>query len=111
MSGAIMTSVCFSRSNTLLATRAMDDTLKLWDLRNLKKPLHTALNLTNFFEETDVCFSPNDRYILTGTSVKKDQGFGTLCVFDRDTLNPVSQIQVASSSVVRIQWHPRINQI
>ncbi|TPX60548.1 hypothetical protein PhCBS80983_g01703 [Powellomyces hirtus] len=111
MSGAIMTSVCFSRGNNLLATRAMDDTLKLWDMRKLVKPISIVPDLVNFFEETDVVFSPNDRYILTGTSVKKDQGSGKLCIFDRDNLAPVTQIEVARSSVVRVLWHVRINQI
>ncbi|KAI8819599.1 WD40-repeat-containing domain protein [Fimicolochytrium jonesii] len=113
MPGAPITSLTFSRNtpSPLLATRAMDDTLKLWDLRSLRQPLHTVPNLPNFFEETDVTFSPNDRYILTGTSVKKDQGFGTLCVFDRDSLKEVANVQVATSSVVRVAWHPKINQI
>ncbi|KAJ3022627.1 hypothetical protein HKX48_005689 [Thoreauomyces humboldtii] len=111
MPGAIVTSLCFSRTNTLLATRAMDDTLKLWDIRKFSKPVAVVSDLVNFFEETDVSFSPNDEFILTGTSVKKDQGAGKLCVFGREDLALVSEIEVARSSAVRVQWHPKINQI
>ncbi|KAJ3178211.1 hypothetical protein HDU87_003763 [Geranomyces variabilis] len=111
MSGAAMTSVCFSRSNSLIASRAMDDTLKLWDMRKLKTPVAVVSDLVNFFEETEVIFSPDDRHILTGTSVKKDMGAGKLCVFNSDLLAPVTQIEAARSSVVRVQWNARINQI
>ncbi|KAI9095137.1 WD40-repeat-containing domain protein [Phlyctochytrium arcticum] len=111
MSGAGITCATFSIANNLIATRAMDDTLKIWDVRKFTKPVAVQSNLENFFEETNVIFSPNDRYILTGTSVKKDQGAGKLHIFERDTLKPVQEIDVTTSSVVRVQWHGRINQI
>ncbi|TPX72312.1 hypothetical protein SpCBS45565_g00625 [Spizellomyces sp. 'palustris'] len=111
MSGAAMTSVCFSLTNNLLATRAMDDTLKLWDIRKFTTAVASVTGLVNFFEETNVVFSPNGRYILTGTSVKKDEGAGKLCIFERDTLTKVQEVDIARSSVVRVLWHGRINQI
>lgn len=111
MPGAAITCISFSITDHLLATRAMDDTLKLWDVRKFKSPIAAVPGLINFFEETNVVFSPNDRYILTGTSVKKDEGAGKLCIFERDTLAKVQEVEVARSSVVRVQWHGRINQI
>ncbi len=42
----------------LLATRATDDTLKLWDLRNFSAPLAVRTGLPNICEETGVAFSP-----------------------------------------------------
>ncbi|KAI8998158.1 transcription factor [Gaertneriomyces semiglobifer] len=111
MSGAAISSVSFSIANNLIATRAMDDTLKLWDIRKFTKPINVVSGLMNFFEETNVIFSPNDRYILTGTSVKKNEGAGKICVFERDTLNKVQEIALGNSSVVRVHWHAKLNQI
>lgn len=111
MSGAAITSIAVSITNNLLASRAMDDTLKLWDLRKFVDPIAVVKDLPNFFEETSVSFSPNDKYILTGTSVKKDEGPGKLCIFERDTLKKVEEVEVGRSSVVRSLWHGRINQI
>ncbi|KAJ3300103.1 hypothetical protein HK104_004572 [Borealophlyctis nickersoniae] len=111
MSGAAISSVAFSVDNVTLATRGMDDTLKLWDIRKFTKPLASATGLLNFFEETNVTFSPNDRYILTGTSVKKDEGPGKMCVFEKQTLKKVEEVEVGRSSVARVLWHGRINQI
>ncbi|MGH0171670.1 UNVERIFIED_CONTAM: hypothetical protein FKN15_068597 [Acipenser sinensis] len=88
-----------------------DDTLKTWDMRNFKKPLNVATGLSSFFPMTDCCFSPDDKLLMTGTSVKKGAGNGTLVFFDRLTFQKVYEIEVASSSVVRCLWHPKLNQI
>lgn len=45
---------------------------------------------------TDCIFSPNDRMVLTGTSVKKE-GDGKLLFLDRESLDTVSEITVAES--------------
>lgn len=101
----------FSYDGTVLASRGGDDTLKTWDMRNFKKPLNVATGLSSFFPMTDCCFSPDDKLLMTGTSVKKGAGNGTLVFFDRLTFQKVYEIEVASSSVVRCLWHPKLNQI
>ncbi|RXN00005.1 WD repeat-containing protein 70 [Acipenser ruthenus] len=101
----------FSYDGTVLASRGGDDTLKTWDMRNFKKPLNVATGLSSFFPMTDCCFSPDDKLLMTGTSVKKGAGNGTLVFFDRLTFQKVYEIDVASSSVVRCLWHPKLNQI
>lgn len=40
----------------------------VWDTRSLKKPLFTAANLPSLNAETNLVFSPDERYILTGTA-------------------------------------------
>ncbi|RKO86257.1 WD40-repeat-containing domain protein [Blyttiomyces helicus] len=109
--GSTTTSVIFSPNSSILATRATDDTVKLWDLRRPTNPLATAPNLPTFFEEASVAFSPSARYLITGTSVKKNEGSGHLVVLDADTLKVVEDIEVGPGSVVRCAWHPKINQI
>ena len=47
-----------------------DDTIKLWDIRAIKKPLNAVGNLDNVFPMTSCAFSPDDQIITTGTSVK-----------------------------------------
>jgi hypothetical protein len=49
---------------------------------------------------------------VTGTSVKKGEGVGRLVFFDRLTLTKVAELDVANqASVVRCEWHPRLNEI
>ncbi|XP_016296071.1 WD repeat-containing protein 70-like [Sinocyclocheilus anshuiensis] len=97
-----------------------DDTLKTWDMRNFRKPLAAVTGLTSFFPMTDCCFSPDDKLLLTGTSVKKGEGNGKLLFFERESLQKVYEIEVADAdthfcvapmSVVRCLCHPKLNQI
>ena len=46
---------------------------------------------------TDCCFSPDDKLILTGTSVKKDEGSGKLVFFDRTSFLKVYEIEVTNA--------------
>uniref|UniRef100_A0A674ECS5 WD repeat-containing protein 70 n=1 Tax=Salmo trutta TaxID=8032 RepID=A0A674ECS5_SALTR len=101
----------FSYDGTTLASRGGDDTLKTWDIRNFKKPLNVATGLSTFFSMTDCCFSPDDKLLVTGTSVKKDEGNGKLVFFDRASFQKVYEIDVTNAGVVRCLWHPKLNQI
>uniref|UniRef100_A0A8C5B834 WD repeat-containing protein 70 n=1 Tax=Gadus morhua TaxID=8049 RepID=A0A8C5B834_GADMO len=103
--------LAFSYDGTTLASRGGDDTLKTWDIRNFKKPLNVATGLTTYFTMTDCCFSPDDKLVLTGTSVKKNEGNGKLVFFDRATFQKVYEVEVTNASVVRCLWHPKLNQI
>ncbi|XP_056592963.1 WD repeat-containing protein 70 [Triplophysa dalaica] len=103
--------VTFSYDGVTLASRGGDDTLKTWDIRNFRKPLGVVEGLTSFFQMTDCCFSPDDKLLVTGTSVKKDEGNGKLLFFERASLTKVYEIEVANASVVRCLWHPKLNQI
>ncbi|XP_067340602.1 WD repeat-containing protein 70 isoform X1 [Channa argus] len=101
----------FSYDGVTLASRGGDDTLKTWDIRNFRKPVNVAMGLTNYFAMTDCCFSPDDKLLVTGTSVKKDEGNGKLVFFDRASFQRVYEIEVTNASVVRLLWHPKLNQI
>lgn len=90
----------------------MDDTVKLWDVRKLKEPVASADDLPNFFTTTNCMFSPNNKMLVTGTSVKKGDGNrGKMVFLDKTNLEVVSEIPVSDSSVVKTIWHPRINQL
>ncbi|XP_038589787.1 WD repeat-containing protein 70 [Micropterus salmoides] len=109
--GSDTSCLSFSYDGMTLASRGGDDTLKTWDLRNFRKPVNVANGLTNYFAMTDCCFSPDDKLLVTGTSVKKDEGNGKLVFFDRASFQRVYEIEVTNASIVRCLWHPKLNQI
>ncbi|KAL5015983.1 hypothetical protein ScPMuIL_005572 [Solemya velum] len=111
MNGSDTSCLCFSYDGKTLASRGGDDTLKTWDIRNFKTPLKSLDGLTNFFPVTDCLFSPDDRLLVTGLSVKKGEGKGKLLFFDRESLEKVSEMEISDTSVVRCLWHPKLNQM
>ncbi|KRY32895.1 WD repeat-containing protein 70 [Trichinella spiralis] len=118
--GHDITSLSFSYDDVNLLSRSMDGSLKLWDVRLLKHPLHVAEGLENMFPSTDCLFSPRNEYCLTGTTLKR-QGHcvGDLVIFEKNSFKEVNRIEYPkeasiiyiSLGVIRVAWHPRINQI
>ncbi|CAG8637343.1 11839_t:CDS:2, partial [Diversispora eburnea] len=104
-------SIIFSRDNYTMVTRGGDDCVKVWDVRNFKSPLSHAQNLPTFNVETNVIFSPDERMIITGVAVKKGEGYGKLVMMDRNSLEIVRTMSITKSSVIRVLWHSRINQV
>ncbi|XP_051971961.1 WD repeat-containing protein 70-like [Xyrauchen texanus] len=111
MPGTDTSCLSFSYDGLTLASRGGDDSLKTWDIRNFRKPLGVVNGLNTFFPMTDCCFSPDDKLLVTGTSVKKDEGNGKLVFFERESLKKAYEIEVTNASVVRCLWHPKLNQI
>lgn len=109
--GSAISCLKFSYDNNIFVSRGGDDSMKLWDLRNFKKPVNDALNLPNAFLTTSCFFSPDEKLVGTGTSVRKGQGHGKLVFFDKSTFKKVFEYSVTDSSVVNSLWHPKLNQI
>jgi WD repeat-containing protein 70 len=110
MKGSCITSTVFSMTGNHIITRAMDDTLKQWDVRNSTKPVGEAINLTCFHEEANAIYSPNERFILTGTGVMRNEGTASIKVYDTKTMELVDDIQTPTSCI-KLQWHPTLNQL
>jgi WD40 repeat protein len=110
-SGTETSCIAFSFIGSLLATRGCDDTLKLWDLRAFKKPLHVVDDLFSRYATTDCSFSPDDSMILTGESVKRGQTYGRLLFYNSKTFDKVTEMTVTDSHVIKAVWHPKLNQI
>ncbi|KAG0349606.1 hypothetical protein BG004_000012 [Podila humilis] len=103
--------IIFSKNSQRMITRGGDDTVKLWDTRNLKCPLSIAEGVDSMNAEANVVFSPDERLIVTGTSVKKNEGYGKIIMMNSDSLEVVRTVSVTQSSVVRVLWHEKLNQI
>ncbi|ORY54604.1 WD40-repeat-containing domain protein [Leucosporidium creatinivorum] len=128
--GTITSSLVFSTDGRQLASRGGDGTVKLWDTRTLKKPLFTATDLPSLNAETNLVFSPDERYILTGTAgaqagvlagtadeeklreaTSATGRGGKVVVLRREGLEVVRSLDISPASVVRVLWHEKINQI
>lgn len=59
-----------------------------------------------FFNRTDCCFSPDDKILVTGTSVKKGGGSGKLFFFDRGTFQKLYEIEVTDAVFILIFFYP-----
>ena len=55
------------------------------------------LNVSYLYYSTDCLFSPDDRLVVTGVSVKKNQGKGKLLFMDRETLDTVTELEVSDT--------------
>uniref|UniRef100_A0A336MEL8 CSON010865 protein n=1 Tax=Culicoides sonorensis TaxID=179676 RepID=A0A336MEL8_CULSO len=109
--GNEISAVVFSYVGQHLASRSVDDTMKLWDMRNLKTPLHVFENLPARYDTTDCCFSPNDSMLLTGESLLKGKKSANISFFDTKTFDLVNVIPVTDSHIIKTLWHPKLNQI
>ncbi|XP_028174617.1 gastrulation defective protein 1 homolog [Ostrinia furnacalis] len=104
-------SIAYSYLGSYLTSRGNDDTLKLWDLRNFKKPLHVFPDLFSRYEQTDCSFSPDDNMIFTGESLQRGQDVGRLRFYNTKTFELVTQLEVTKSHVIKAIWHAKLNQL
>lgn len=106
-----ISSLSFSYIKQMLASRACDDTLKLWDLRKFKTPIFVAKDLFSRYNTTDCMFSPDDTMIVTGESLNKGAQSGRMLFYNSTTFGLVNQISVTNSHVIKTMWHPKLNQV
>lgn len=109
--GSEITSIVFSYLGQQLATRCNDETMKLWDIRSFKQPLHTWTNLYSRYDTTDCCFSPDDRLLVTGESLNKGEKEAHLHFYNAQTFEEVKKIAVTDSHIIKTLWHPKLNQL
>lgn len=105
--GTEVSGLSFAFDGTVLASRGCDDALKLWDLRNVKKCIHSFDDIPCCMPSLDCGFSPDDRLVYTGTASKSG---GELIFLERDGLCEVRRVR-EPASVSRVVWHPRLNQV
>ncbi|KAH7718760.1 Protein kinase domain containing protein [Aphelenchoides avenae] len=107
-----ITGLQFSPNGERILSRSLDDTLKMFELKNFKEPLHVAEGLDCIFATTDCGFSPHGEFVYTGTSIRSKAGeSGSLLFFDPESFDLLYKINYPSQSCIRISWQPKINQI
>ncbi|KAG2116963.1 hypothetical protein DEU56DRAFT_874123 [Suillus clintonianus] len=108
--GTDVGSLVFSVDGRTVLTRGGDDTVKLWDLRAFKRPLASHSGATTLYPGTNAVFSPDEKYILTGTGASTKGGRGKLVLLSRESLSVAKEIDM-DTTPVKVVWHSKINQI
>lgn len=109
--GTIISNLKIYRDATRFVSRGLDDTMKLWDVRSTKTPIHVWDSLHNLSEKTQCAFSPNEKIVITGTSAVRGQSMGKLVAFNTMTGELISETDISNSNVTTVAWHPTLNQI
>ena len=97
-----------SSDGRLVITRGGDDTIKLWDTRNFKKPVNTVAHasISSQYPTSNIQFSPNSQSVVTGSEA------GDLHILNPATLRPEAVVPVTPGSpVITVNWYPKVNQI
>jgi len=85
--------------------------MKMWDIRKLNQAVFSWEDLVNFSSKTGITISPNEKLLLTGTSVRHGYGHSFLVGFNTMTGEKVCETPISQHSVNCLQWHHALNQI
>jgi len=79
-------------------------------VRQFKKPVKAYKDLATLYPQTNAIFSPDEKYIVTGTASTSRGGHGKLVFIQREDFEVVETVDMAST-IVRVVWHSKINQV
>lgn len=65
--------------------------------------------IPTLYPTTNAVFSPDEKYVLTGSGAISKGGRGKVLILKRDGLETETEIGV-DSTPVKVLWHPKINQ-
>lgn len=92
-------------------SRAQDNTMRLFDVRNFTRPVFSWYELENNHERTELAISPDQKYVVTGTSNTKTLP-SCLAFFDMDMLSEITRIPLSiDAKVTCVNWNRKLNQI
>jgi hypothetical protein len=78
----------------------------------MRKAVSTASAVPNRYAESNIIFSPDERFLLTGVAAKKGEGQkGDIVVLNREGLTEHRRITVGVGSVIKVAWQSKINQV
>ena len=83
----------------------MDDTMKMWDIRKPSEAIYTWEDLVCLSSKTAITIAPNEKLLLTGTSVRQGYGHGFIVGFSTMTGEKVSETPMSKTSVIALNWH------
>lgn len=116
--GEAITACVYSRDNSRLVSRSCDGTLKCWRTANMRsspaarpEPEHALGGLPCFYDSTDCIYSPDERWILTGTSAPKRGSDGAIVFVSATTFTVGARVAEPGAGVISLLWSLRLNQI
>lgn len=119
-------SLSFNADGNLLASRAPDGRLRLWDIRRFREPLMSVAGLRTAAAGAGCAFDKDGLLLATTTASsqgasadlggagQRTQGGGQVLFFDiqRDSGAPVYRLELGEEeSGVALAWHHTVNQI
>jgi len=108
--GTEIGSLVFSVDGNTVLTRGGDHTVKLWDIRSIKRAVATRSEVPALYPSTNAIFSPDNKHVVTGAGGTEKGKYGDLLFMSRENLEVVKRLDVGATPVV-VQWHPKINQV
>ena len=114
-----ISSIVFMENNRNFYSRSTDNTMKLWDIRKYNKPIKKWDDLPCNSYKTEICLSPEEDYVCTGTSVMKQKNkkendiiYGKLKIFSTTNHELINSYDISpNNSVISVKWRKKINQI
>lgn len=87
--------------------------MKIWDIRQTKKPLKVFTDLPNREPGSKICLSPSEDYVLTGSFSSENGGkpIGRLNFFSTVDFEKKAELPLGEYILTDIAWHPALNQI
>lgn len=108
---AEITDLRWFEDSTRFLSRAQDNTMRLFDIRNFSRPLFSWYELENNHERTEVAISPNQKCVVTGTSNTRASP-SCLAFFDMDLMSEITRVPLSlDSKVTCLNWNPKLNQL
>lgn len=69
----------------------------------------TRTDVTTLYPTTNAVFSPDEKYIVTGSGAAVKGAKGKLLFLRRENLEVARELDM-DSTPVKVVWHPKINQ-
>jgi WD40 repeat protein len=106
-----ITAVQFADDGKKFFSRGDDNTLRMWDIRSVDKPIHTWDHIPCFGTKSGIALSPDESIVVTGTSVKRGHENSSLLFYSTYDYKKLKEIKVCPNSISAILWNEKLNQI
>jgi WD40 repeat protein len=111
-----ITAICFHTNGNNLYSRAVDSTVKLWDLRKFATSVKSTQAILNGDSKSSLSFGPNENLLLApinimNTANQSSYNIGKIAFLNPTTLDILANINICRSSTIRCLWQAENNQI
>nr|CCA15191.1 conserved hypothetical protein [Albugo laibachii Nc14] len=112
-----ISSIRIAPDNRFFASRScVDQTIKIWDMRNTSSPLKICPNIDGAIGTANVAFNAAGSCLAAGTSVPRGKGLhGQVRFYDVHSpglSEPIAGLEMnEDESAISVEWHHTINQL